>query len=74
MKPVILFILISFACTATAQQKQPVAKDSLPAKLSGKKSSFSRRANVAQTVETEIEAGLNKIVSAYINQPNIQAT
>ena len=75
MKPILIVILFSLMTTAVdAQQKQQVAKDTLPAKLTIQNTVATRTTKPRATTETEINEKLNNLLNAYINKPNTQTT
>ena len=69
----IIFIsLLSFS--VAAQQKQSLAKDTLPARIIQHKSTSSRSVKRPLIVEAELTEKLNAIASTYTTKPNIPST
>lgn len=73
MKYALLLLFAAMHINAAAQQIQKQLKDTLPAKAVIKNNVLNRK-TAATSLEAVIESELNKIVSAYTNQPNTAAT
>jgi phage tail sheath protein FI len=74
MKKNLFCILLLVTATAVAQKTVPALKDSVPAKMIIKNSNTVKKTVLPVSLTAEIEAELNKIVTAYSNQPNTSAT
>ena len=74
MKYTILLLFVFMEVNTSAQQIQKQLKDTLPAKAAVKSNVLNRKTAAATSLEATIENELNKIMSAYSNQPNAAAT
>lgn len=74
MKYALLLLFVSMYISTSAQQIKKQLKDTLPAKAVVKNNVLNRKSAAGSALETTIENELNKIVTAYSNQPNTAAT
>ncbi len=74
MKNLLFILLIAISIKATAQQKQVLLKDTVPAKLLQKNNVYSSKVATKLSVAASIEKELNKIVAAHVHLANTPAT
>ena len=74
MKQVVLLLVVLLHVKVFAQQIKIISKDSLPLKTAIKNNAVNKRNAGSLSLEDTIKAELDKIVTAYISQPNTAAT